>query len=313
MNLVRCLKCEKVVNCSRYDTACLLRHIETDHPNVKLENYREQIEQRRQEEEQNMNQIDFQRPDAIAETTLKNPIKEDDPIEQNMRMRNYKKYQHKHYAPSSASSGTHRSHGPTFNDSMLYRASIANWSPGSGCIYCPKCGHCKKPTIEDGAESCASHGYWSSCMLSCWPLCYLPCVKPCSRTHVLYCSECNNFLGIYDRTANCVKINPDYSMNGKMQERFRRLSAKKHTQRLLTDDQHEMELKGQTIELNAKNRLPHIVIDGKELHPDIVRRLQKYKKYGTLVGIDLEAVKDDAAEQTANNAIKEANESRKSN
>lgn len=34
VHFVRCLKCGKILKCSRFDTAALLRHIETDHPEL---------------------------------------------------------------------------------------------------------------------------------------------------------------------------------------------------------------------------------------------------------------------------------------
>lgn len=36
INLVRCLKCGKILKCSRYDTAALLEHIRNDHPEVDI-------------------------------------------------------------------------------------------------------------------------------------------------------------------------------------------------------------------------------------------------------------------------------------
>lgn len=33
---VRCLKCKKILKCSRYDTSTLLEHIRTDHPEIEI-------------------------------------------------------------------------------------------------------------------------------------------------------------------------------------------------------------------------------------------------------------------------------------
>lgn len=36
VHFVRCLKCQKILKCSRYDTAALLQHIRSDHPEVEI-------------------------------------------------------------------------------------------------------------------------------------------------------------------------------------------------------------------------------------------------------------------------------------
>ena len=36
ITLVRCLKCMKILSCSRYDTLALLEHIRTDHPEIDI-------------------------------------------------------------------------------------------------------------------------------------------------------------------------------------------------------------------------------------------------------------------------------------
>ena len=35
-HFVRCLKCNKILKCSRYDTTALLNHIRTDHPEIEI-------------------------------------------------------------------------------------------------------------------------------------------------------------------------------------------------------------------------------------------------------------------------------------
>lgn len=35
-HFVRCLKCNKILKCSRYDTSTLLNHIKTDHPEIEI-------------------------------------------------------------------------------------------------------------------------------------------------------------------------------------------------------------------------------------------------------------------------------------
>lgn len=31
---LRCLKCMKIIKCSRYDTSCLVHHVQKDHPEI---------------------------------------------------------------------------------------------------------------------------------------------------------------------------------------------------------------------------------------------------------------------------------------
>lgn len=39
---LRCLKCLKTIKCSRYDTGCLVRHVQTHHPEI-IENASDKV------------------------------------------------------------------------------------------------------------------------------------------------------------------------------------------------------------------------------------------------------------------------------
>lgn len=95
-----------------------------------------------------------------------------------------------------------------------YCNSLEKWMPGTGHIYCPKCGVSKKPLIDHRAERFINNECGTCCLLSCWPFCFIPWVIPGKNVEYLYCANCKNSLGIYNPTTNCVKPNYLYVPTG---------------------------------------------------------------------------------------------------
>lgn len=40
---LRCLKCLKIIKCSRYDTSCLVHHVQKDHPEILADTANEKL------------------------------------------------------------------------------------------------------------------------------------------------------------------------------------------------------------------------------------------------------------------------------
>ncbi|XP_067634293.1 uncharacterized protein [Eurosta solidaginis] len=93
----------------------------------------------------------------------------------------------------------------------LFRNSIEKWRPANGTLYCPKCGANCRPLIRTQAERSANNSCCAACILSCWPFCFLPFLVPSTNNReYLHCSNCKTFLGLYDRSNNCVRPNREF-------------------------------------------------------------------------------------------------------
>lgn len=172
----------------------------------------------------------------------------------------------------------------------LYRTSIEKWRPSNGTIYCPKCGCNKRPLIKTRVGRFTYGKCSTCCLLSCWPFCFVPWLFPMRNQEYLYCVNCKTFLGLYDQNLNCIKPNSLYLSTDQGDQAEVKT---KRNQNYIKDNQvSEIVTPPQSSagESVKSKRLPSIVVDGKELPPDTVAKLQKYKKYGSMVGIDLDAL-----------------------
>ncbi|EDW02659.1 uncharacterized protein LOC6559690 [Drosophila grimshawi] len=191
---LRCLKCLKIVKCSRYDTSCLVRHVQKDHPEM-LDDTNDKVSKLaagnsiRQERILEISRITEMLVEEMAD-------KADRYLERKQRKSSqkgeddYKKCEKKPKAVDS----------DEINRRHYYRSSIERWIPIEGCIYCPNCGCKRSPLIMTSCEFYAS----THCF---WPFCFLPCLSTGDNREYLRCSNCKSFLAIYDRKRNCIRPN----------------------------------------------------------------------------------------------------------
>lgn len=180
----------------------------------------------------------------------------------------------------------------------LYRTSIEKWCPANGSIYCPKCGSNKRPLIKTKADRFTRNDCGACCLLSCWPFCFIPWILPGQNQEYLYCANCKTFLGLYDRQRNCLKPNRLYFASNRNEYRKKREQAVKiaanqtETKQLLENESPPSQSFAATNRAKS-GHLTSIIVNGKELPPETVARLEKYKSYGSLVGIDFKALMAD--------------------
>ncbi|XP_073847049.1 uncharacterized protein isoform X2 [Musca autumnalis] len=336
MTLVRCLKCGKILECSRNDTYVLIQHIRNDHPEVKFVDVDRSVEIKKksspkypnksehlgkgltssnEKERGKDNQIrdnnssrnkaeevvgpeklsanenltrkandapQYITEDELTKLSLKSEILEKYPQikdcefcprDNNANILYTRRY--KIRTPSSTSSPNSVTR-KTPRKRQLYRTSIEKWRPLNGTIYCPKCGCNKPPLIEARNEFITENSWCAFCLLNCWPLCFIPWIFPSHEVEHLHCSKCKTFLVEYEKHVNINYPEEEKSNN------------------VLKKNKSTLQENGTSPNPPSSNRLPSIVIDGKELHPDMVARLQRFKKFGPLAGIDLEALTDDS-------------------
>ncbi|XP_054276309.1 uncharacterized protein LOC128995347 [Macrosteles quadrilineatus] len=85
-----------------------------------------------------------------------------------------------------------------------YKCTVESWRPGCTKVVCPCCGCEAQPVIRRQRNQLASSSLGACLMLGCWPLSFLPFML-CESTVVnLYCAQCNNFLGAYNRKEGCI-------------------------------------------------------------------------------------------------------------
>lgn len=171
-----------------------------------------------------------------------------------------------------------------------YRTSIENWQPGTGKIYCPKCGMSKKPLMKSPSKHFTNNACSSCCLLTCWPLFFIPFIIPGRNKEYLYCGNCKTFLGFYNPTTNCVKPNQLYVPTA---EDSNCMENYKHDYEnvdenldLCGDCQTVFETNQCDVNAFCSNHLPTITVNGKELPPETVARIQKYRSYGSMLGIE---------------------------
>ncbi|XP_017044387.1 uncharacterized protein LOC108090287 [Drosophila ficusphila] len=218
MQSLRCLHCMKVVQCSRYDTGELVRHIEKDHPEIyavttdKIKNLHKLAAD---------HGISEERLSRIGKMTGLSETQMAEEAEKYMAKKNISsrsagsgdaKLVDKKASSTGCSGASSKSESPcpcpcptpsdktTEQRRYRYRASMERWSPAEGRLFCPCCGCSRRPLIKAVSEI-----EDSGCWASCWPLCFLPCLMSSDNREYLYCSNCRTFLGIYDRDNSCVQ------------------------------------------------------------------------------------------------------------
>ncbi|XP_059220724.1 uncharacterized protein LOC106089505 [Stomoxys calcitrans] len=312
--LVRCLKCRKVLECSRYNVSPLLQHIRSDHPEVEIIDDETNETKRNcdeswmaknvskatstndrliqtetkdtQIEDDNKSEVEESQPQTtstdnnneIEKQLFSSYMPEEDLIQLSDNTNHFKTFQDIKDSELSSSNThaqiiyTHRCkiRTPSAATSSLtpfpktprkrhfYRISIQKWQPASGSIYCPKCGCHKKPLIETRIERFTQNEWCAKCLFNCWPLCFMPWLLRGHEVQQLHCSKCKAFLGIYNPKSNCLRPNGEF---------------------MSPNAEHQVRLQS----------------DGRELHPDMVARLEGFKRYGRLAGIDLEEILTDSS------------------
>lgn len=102
----------------------------------------------------------------------------------------------------------------------LYKKSIEKWQPGTGVIFCPKCGTKNEPLAQVRADE-------SSRRKCCWPFCCLSCLCPTPEKEYLHCRMCFSFLGVYDRYKWCVRPNKQFVNDEQIEETKEKTFEKK--------------------------------------------------------------------------------------
>ncbi|KAH8367968.1 hypothetical protein KR084_004979 [Drosophila pseudotakahashii] len=87
---------------------------------------------------------------------------------------------------------------------MSYKVSVNKWRHADGgTIFCPACGHKRRPVIKSAAELDSG---WCS-----WAKCFFPCLAPADDGEYLFCGRCNIFLGIHNKVNRNFKPNKEYA------------------------------------------------------------------------------------------------------
>ncbi|XP_030557939.1 uncharacterized protein LOC115760600 [Drosophila novamexicana] len=204
---LRCLKCLKIIKCSRYDTSCLVRHVQKDHPEI-IDESNEKVH--------NLHKLAAEH--GISEERLSEISKMTGMSEAEMADEAERYLQGKKRSGSQQRSGVHSENwkqlkltdSKELNRRQFYRSSIERWMPTEGCIYCPSCGLNRRPLIKTSSEFYTSTGCSAACVANCWPFCFLPCLNSGDNREYLHCSNCKSFLGIYDRENNCIRPNREF-------------------------------------------------------------------------------------------------------
>ncbi|KAH8254815.1 hypothetical protein KR032_012312 [Drosophila birchii] len=220
VDLMRCMHCQKVIRMSRCDPDCLLRHVEMDHPSKCTVTSRNEKIKR-------MHQLAAEH--GISEERLSEISRKTGLSEEQMADKAEAYMRKKGYAPSSqVSGGGEKSYTTTFacqtkdpcppckcsekeqdQRRQCYRLSIRRWMPADGCIFCPCCGCQRRPMIKASSEIATSK-CCAAWIVVCWPFCLLPCLDNSDNREYLYCSNCNAFLGIYDREKRCIRPSKEF-------------------------------------------------------------------------------------------------------
>ncbi|KAH8411005.1 hypothetical protein KR222_006066 [Zaprionus bogoriensis] len=227
---LRCLRCLKIIKCSRYDTNCMVRHVQSDHPeiissaNEKVQNLHKLAAEHGVSEER-LSQISKMTGMSEAEMAVEAERCKwksfYSAIESGLKcMSNFiailcpldmaKRKQGKRPSVDIDLKQPHITDSKDLSRRHYYRSSIERWTPIDGCIYCPSCGSSRRPVIKSSSEFYASTGCGAACVANCWPFCFLPCLAPADNREYLHCSNCKTFLGIYDRENNCIRPNREF-------------------------------------------------------------------------------------------------------
>ncbi|KAM7343552.1 uncharacterized protein ACRADG_010546 [Cochliomyia hominivorax] len=335
INLVRCLKCGKILKCSRYDTAALLEHIHTDHPEVDIidtdtkqkrhsptestkfppKSNRYSSAQKNKSREYSMPNDEIEKYECsddecnLEESNRSSHRREDvDRTHYSINTEILDKYpeiRECEYCPHNPNAQVvytrrYKLNTPSIVSKTvlqrpfqrsLYYTSIEKWSPVNGTIHCPKCGCNKRPLIKTRAERFTYSECGTCCLLSCWPFCFLPFLWPTRNFEYLYCANCKTFLGLYDHSTNCIKPNRLYvTIENCDKYDYNQTNGTKVATQTLEPTKTPEPPPSFGGDSAKSNDLPSIVVDGKEVPPETVQRLQKLKKYSSWAGIDLEGL-----------------------
>ncbi|KAJ9587389.1 hypothetical protein L9F63_019090 [Diploptera punctata] len=87
------------------------------------------------------------------------------------------------------------------HNKKLYHATVESWKPGNNKIVCPNCGYKVQPVVKKMNNKVYRSPLGALCTVGCWP-CLLPFAYFGNHIVNIYCSQCNQFLGTYDRKRN---------------------------------------------------------------------------------------------------------------
>uniref|UniRef100_A0A1A9X502 LITAF domain-containing protein n=1 Tax=Glossina brevipalpis TaxID=37001 RepID=A0A1A9X502_9MUSC len=300
IHYVRCLKCRKILKCSRFDTAVLLDHIRNDHPEIEIVGKGSESKATSQRPNSRQSRRDSTVSDSalsrnggppdieMTHYSIKSEQLDNLP---EIKPCNYDKnsdakmiYTRRYKINSPPATTPNTLHTPVKRS--LYRTSIEKWRPANGTIYCPKCGCDKRPLIRTRTERFTYNSCGACCLLGCWPFCFLPCLFPGQDMEYLHCANCKTFLGLYDRNCNCIKPNREFVENKKNSQKD---DVDAITPVKPETPAHSRDGGGTELETKEdKEHLPSIVIDGNPVPPETLVKLQKLRKYSKIAGIDMD-------------------------
>uniref|UniRef100_A0A1B0FQC6 LITAF domain-containing protein n=1 Tax=Glossina morsitans morsitans TaxID=37546 RepID=A0A1B0FQC6_GLOMM len=305
IHYVRCLKCRKILKCSRFDTAVLLDHIRTDHPEIEIVGKGSEPKATSQRPSLRPSHRDTTVSDSflsrnggapdieMTHYSIKSEQLDSLPeIKQcthdnNSETKVIYTRRYKINTPPATTLNTHSLRTPAKRN--LYRTSIEKWRPANGSIYCPKCGCNKRPLIKTRTERFTYNTCGACCLLGCWPFCFLPCLFPGQNVEYLHCANCKTFLGLYDRDCNCIKPNREYVENKSNSQENDIDETSPAKQETHTYSKNSGGAEVETMPTTEdKQHLPSVVIDGKPVPPETLVKLQKLRKYSKIAGIDID-------------------------
>ncbi|XP_017776193.1 PREDICTED: uncharacterized protein LOC108562391 [Nicrophorus vespilloides] len=79
------------------------------------------------------------------------------------------------------------------------KTTVESWKRAQNPLRCVKCGKTAIPLIRRQRHKLARSQFGAFILLGCWPICFLPFILGGSDLMYLYCKECGNYLGMYDR------------------------------------------------------------------------------------------------------------------
>ncbi|KAL9919357.1 uncharacterized protein ACN427_001345 [Glossina fuscipes fuscipes] len=306
IHYVRCLKCRKILKCSRFDTAVLLDHIRTDHPEIEIVGKGSEPKATSQRSSLRPSHRDTTVSDSVLSRngapdiemthySIKSEQCKLDSLpeikhcnhDNNSETKVIYTRRYKINTPPATTLNTHSLRTPAKRN--LYRTSIEKWRPANGTIYCPKCGCNKRPLIKTRTERFTYNNCGACCLIGCWPFCFLPCLFPGQNVEYLHCANCKTFLGLYDRDCNCIKPNREYVENksNAQENDIDATSPPKQGTLTYTRNGGGAEVESMPTK-EEKQHLPSVVIDGKPVPPETLVKLQKLRKYSKIAGIDID-------------------------
>ncbi|KAI8035508.1 uncharacterized protein LOC128260626 [Drosophila gunungcola] len=204
---LRCLRCNKKIKSSRYETSRLARHNEQKHPEINLN----------RKPEHKLASKHGITEDCLAQNSI---MKESQKAEKADRLNDMPRLtvhwrrdldKCKKTPTAACNASATKDHlclcakdKAMSTRNQFLKDSVYRWSALDGKLFCPACGCKRRPLIKAASE--LESGWYANC----WIFCLLPCLMSSDNQEYLYCSKCKTFLGIYNREKNIVRPNREF-------------------------------------------------------------------------------------------------------